>query len=309
MGFFCASTPSLVTERFDTTPTPSLTNKQFSVSTSGGLAVANIDKGVGAAGSGLIGSTTNDLRNDVVQLSSNVVQTTNDLRKDAFGAFTSNGPLAGESFPGPPSARSFSLRSTNPLVPSVPSDNQMFGSIAKVDVRVFDQGGAEGSLGTGWVNRTAAEYVSVVALRFGYPSAIDPTPGGLAIWKSIKLANSCIDRIEVRDEAISHMHPIRHFDFVYVFVNFPKHFVGRIAAVMSLSGTLGYDQIKRQLWARCNTVEGAIATLALASHIGNGSVSLNYANANDLLDQYLLAANDPYQMTRMYDLLCYNLTR
>lgn len=283
----------MVREHFE----PSLTNKQFSVSKSGGLAVANIDTGVGAAGSGLTGTTELTTQTDQTvsvgqQLQTNATTTTSNL-----GAFTSNGPLAGEMFPGPPPAREFSKRSNQLLAPKGLSD------VAKV----YSQGGAAGSLGTGWINRTAAEYVSVVALRFGYPSAIDPTPKGLAIWKSIKLSNSCIDRIEVRDEAIAHAQPIRHFDFVYVFVNLPQSLVPRISAVLSLSTSLGYDQVKRQLWARCNTVEGAIATLALASHIGNGSVSLNYANANDLLDQYLLAANDPYQMTRMYDLLCYNL--
>lgn len=314
MGFFCSSTSSLVIrERFDS-PSPSLTNKQFSVNKSGGIAVANIDKGVGVAGSGLIGSTTlvNDSITDLTGSagsSGSSGSAGSSAGSNSFGAFTSNGSLAGEVFPGPPNAREFSARSTELLVPKVPSDDAMFGPITKVkvDVRAFDQGGAQGSLGTGWINRSAAEYISVVALRFGYPSAIDPTPGGLAIWKSIKLANSCIDRIEVRDEAIAHINPMRHFDFVYAFVNLPLSFVNNISAVMSLSGTLGYDQIKRQLWARCNTVEGAIATLALASHIGNGSVSLNYANANDLLDRYLLASNDPYQMTRMYDLLCYNL--
>jgi hypothetical protein len=284
----------VVKERFE----PSLTNKQFSVSKSGGLAIANIDTGVGTAGSGLTGTTNLTAQTDqTITTQSDVSMSKTETSDTAFGAFTSNGPLAGEMFPGPPPPREFSKRSNQLLAPKGLSD------VAKV----YSQGGAEGSLGTGWINRTAAEYVSVVALRFGYPSAIDPTPKGLAIWKSIKLSNSCIDRIEVRDEAIAHAQPIRHFDFVYVFVNLPRSFVTRISAVLSLSTSLGYDQVKRQLWARCNTVEGAIATLALASHIGNGSVSLNYANANDLLDQYLLAANDPYQMTRMYDLLCYNL--
>jgi hypothetical protein len=155
---------------------------------------------------------------------------------------------------------------------------------------------------TGWANRAAFEYVSILALRFGYPSAVDPSRGGLAIWKSNKLANTCLSRIEVRDEPME-------LNFVYVFVVIPPAVVNRISSVMSLSPTLGYDQIKRELWARNDTVEGAIATLALASHIGNGSVSLNYANANDLLLEYVIAASDPYQMSRMYDLLCYNLSR
>lgn len=167
-------------------------------------------------------------------------------------------------------------------------------------------GGAAGSMNTAWHNRSASDYVHVVATKYGQPSAIDPTPGGMAIWKRDKLMNTCIDRIEVKDEAIPHCHPTNHLDFVYASVNYdvaPSKFL----EVTSLSGNITYDPNKKQLTARCGTIEAAIASLALATQIGEGHISLNYAQANELYPHYLVATQDPEQIARLYDLLCYNL--
>lgn len=161
-------------------------------------------------------------------------------------------------------------------------------------------------MNTAWNNRAATDYVHILAVKYGQPSAMDPTPGGIAIWKRDKLMNTCLDRIEVRDEAIPHCHPVDHLDFVYAYINYSVA-PSKTLEVLSLSGTLGYDALKKQLHARCGTIEAVIATLALATQIGEGSMSLNYAQANELFSHYVAASQDPNQMTRLYDLLCYNL--
>lgn len=118
--------------------------------------------------------------------------------------------------------------------------------------------------------------------------------------------NTCLQRIEIRDEAIPHCDPENHIDFVYVYVNYevaPSKFVD----VTGLSGTIGYDAHKKQLWARCATVDAAIATLSLATQIGEGHVALSFAQSNDLLNHYLTSAGDEYAMLQMNDLLCYNI--
>lgn len=159
---------------------------------------------------------------------------------------------------------------------------------------------------TAWNNRSATDYVHILATRFGQPSAVDPTPGGLAIWKLDKLQNTCIDRIEIRDEAVPHCVPGNHLDFVYAFVNYDVN-QSKYMEVVGLSDTIGYDHTKKQLWARCGTIDAVIATLALATQVGEGAISLNYAKSNDLVHHYLVASQDPNQSERLYALLCYNL--
>lgn len=161
-------------------------------------------------------------------------------------------------------------------------------------------------LSTQWHNKAAAEYIHVLATKYGQPSAVDPSVGGIAIWKKDKLMNTCLDRIEVRDEAIPHCHPANHTDYIYAYVNYEVA-PSKTLEVMGISGTLSYDSLKKQLRARCGSIEACIATLTLATQVGEGSISLNYVQANDLYMHYLVSAQDPYQSLRLYDLLCYNL--
>lgn len=130
----------------------------------------------------------------------------------------------------------------------------------------------------------------------------------MAIWRDEFLKNSCLSRVEVRDEAIPHCVTgcINHVDFVRVYINY-ELIPSRFMEVSSLTKTIGYDAQRKQLWGRCGTIEGAIATLALATQIGNGSINLNYAQANELLTHYLLASQDADQAQQLFDLLCFNV--
>lgn len=159
---------------------------------------------------------------------------------------------------------------------------------------------------TAWKNKSATDYVHILAIKYGQPSVIDPTPKGLAIWKSDKLMNTCIDRIEVRDEAVPHCIPGNHIDYVYAYVNYdiPQ---SKFVDITGVSNTIGYDQARKQLWVRCGTIEACIATLALATQVGEGVISINYARTNQLYPSYLVASQDENQSERLYDLLCYNL--
>lgn len=157
-----------------------------------------------------------------------------------------------------------------------------------------------------WHNKDAANYVNKMMEKYGMPSSVDPTPGGIVIWKKNLLLNTPFDRIEIRDESIPHVYPFPHNDFVYAFVNYdvaPSKFL----EVTSVSGSITYDPLKKQLRARCGSMEANIATLALAIQIGEGHLSLNYVQSNELYPQYILASQDPEQVTRLHDLLAYNL--
>jgi hypothetical protein len=189
-----------------------------------------------------------------------------------------------------------------------------------IDGKEFFEGGSEAgepgkegfSIETGvapklqWYNKDASDYVYVVMRRYGAPSAVDPTAGGIAIWKKDKLMNTPFDRIEVKDESIPHLHPARHNDFVYMYVNYDV-MPSKYMEVTSLSGSIVYDPLKKLLRSRCGTMEATVATLALATQIGEGHISLNYAQANELFAQYIMASQHPEQYNRLHDLLAYNL--
>lgn len=188
-----------------------------------------------------------------------------------------------------------------------------------VDGTEFFEGGAhlepgkEGfSIETGvapklqWYNKDASDYMYVVMRRFGAPSAVDPTAGGIGIWKKDKLMNTPFDRIEIKDESIPHSFPSNHNDFVYMYVNYDV-MPSKYMEVTSLSGGITYDPLKKLLRVRCGTIEGCVAILALALQIGEGHISLNYAQANELMAQYIMGSQHPEQYNRLHDLLAYNL--
>ena len=148
--------------------------------------------------------------------------------------------------------------------------------------------------------------VDILIAQYGQPSSIDPSAGGTIVWKKNRLMNTVFDRIELRDESIPHCKPAPHKDFLYAYVNYdvaPSKFL----EVTSLSGSVSYDPLKKELRARCASMEANIATLALATHIGEDRVSLQYVQANELYKQWIAETKNPEKVDQLYDLLSFNL--
>lgn len=163
-----------------------------------------------------------------------------------------------------------------------------------------------GMVSLDWHNRNAADYVAKVMNKYGPPSAVDPQVGGMAIWKKNKLLNTPYERIEIVDEAVPSCKPVKHSGFVNVYINLAVA-PSRFLEVTSVSGNLVYDPMKKLLKARSGTIEGCIALLALASQVAEAHMSLNYVQANDLVTQWVLSTNNPDKVSRMFDLLSYNI--
>ena len=70
----------------------------------------------------------------------------------------------------------------------------------------------------------------------------------------------------LRDETVRHNCPKRHLDFFYSYIkiNIPPN---KLAEVLSLSGSVGYDPLKKLFYARCASLAANIATLKVALDI------------------------------------------
>lgn len=76
---------------------------------------------------------------------------------------------------------------------------------------------------------------------------------------------------------------------------------------MRLSGSVRYDPLKKWLSARCGSWEANVATLALATQIGEGKISINYIHDNELYKEWIMSTQREKNVSKLYDLLCYNL--
>ena len=98
---------------------------------------------------------------------------------------------------------------------------------------------------------------------YGKPYILVNKNGGIAIWnkEQIKEKGDYVHyEIILRDEAVEHCVPASHYDFLtsYVKVFIPKD---KIMNVLSVSGSVSYDGLKKLLSARCANLEANYATL------------------------------------------------
>lgn len=119
-----------------------------------------------------------------------------------------------------------------------------------------------------------AERLPEVIAEFGSPDLIDPSKGGMAIWKrsTLNKRGKCWERIEIVDEQIPHDVPAPHTDFLYgeYKLAIPDHLVDE---VLDLSESVSYDPLKKTITARCHIMGPVKATALLAMYIATGRMS------------------------------------
>ena len=154
-----------------------------------------------------------------------------------------------------------------------------------------------------WDNKDAIEQYNLLKRKYGNPSNQDLSKGGIAIWKKDKLMNSCFEYIEILDESVAHCVPYPHRDFLYTYVKYeiPDD---KVLDVISLSGSVAYDPLKKTLRARCGSEEANIATLYLALGIGNSMITLNEIQQNKLYAQAIKSITDNQNVQIYYDKIC-----
>jgi len=121
----------------------------------------------------------------------------------------------------------------------------------------------------------------------GKPNRMSPEAGGVVIWENVdpffRQANvfpgkslQVYSKIMIKDEQIPHLVPGPHTDSMYAFMymDIPSD---KVNDVLSLTESIGYDTMKKEIYARCHFMAANIVSLYLAKQIANGHKSLAHA--------------------------------
>lgn len=172
-----------------------------------------------------------------------------------------------------------------------------------------------------WTYKEPKEYYKFLVDMFGKPDVLGSGKGGIAIWnKSLQNREDVLTgfpniykKIEIKDERVKHACPAEHIDFVYSYLNIlitPK----QLSDVMKLSGSINYDMLKHELFARCGSLEANIATLYMCSHIilshlddNPKYMSIEYIHENGEYGKHINSTTDPNFVKEMYRELSENL--
>lgn len=184
-----------------------------------------------------------------------------------------------------------------------------------------------------WMNKDAEKKLMELTEIFGNPDIYSEKEQGIAIWlnkslvgKDFKYGKNCFEEIIIRDELIKHLCPSEHYDYLYSYIKIPIYPPSKLSGVLSLSGSVGYDPLKKTLYARCASLEANIVTLKIATDIIIGTEKtvvlpdnrkVTYSNINDVHVSgaygLMIAAtgseNAEEYTKNLYTSLCDNITQ
>lgn len=173
-----------------------------------------------------------------------------------------------------------------------------------------------------WEHKDAADYYHTVEKTYGEPSFIVNKPKGVAVWYADRLADkklfgmpNCMTKIVLRDESIAHNCPSPHRDFIESYIKIDPN-PEQLPEIMALSGSVGFDPLKKTLYARCGSIEANIATLKLVSDLLVKKLTIQEIKKKDLYKKAIMstASSNPQtgytnigQVKHLYRKLCDNL--
>jgi hypothetical protein len=144
-----------------------------------------------------------------------------------------------------------------------------------------------------WNHKAPIVRANQLAEKLGTPDRYSQEAGGVAIWyyvdpyfrsknlysledgERIKPSN-VYSKLMIKDEEIPHIVPAPHNDFyyAYVYMDIPED---RVQKVRELTESVGYDTMKREVYARCHFAPANLTSLYLIKQIANGHKNLLHA--------------------------------
>ena len=140
-----------------------------------------------------------------------------------------------------------------------------------------------------WKNKIASNFYPNGVKLLGKPTFSANVHGGMVLWKKSGLFTEHI----LRDEKVKHCVPRDHYDFFYSSVKFyvPPEMLKR---VLSISGSVNYDGLKKILTARCGGLGANIATLYLALSLVSGKMSFQDIKKKGLYPKHIMGETKSY---------------
>lgn len=145
-----------------------------------------------------------------------------------------------------------------------------------------------------WEYKQPMQVYENIVERFGLPDVLAPQRGGIAIWHYVSgqydplyKSITVFDRHELRDELVAHACPAQHNDFLYSYIKIPIR-PEQLEDVIKLSGSVNYDMLKKELFARCANTCANVMTLFLATEIICSHINpQNHFNIQKIHDESL----------------------
>ena len=138
------------------------------------------------------------------------------------------------------------------------------------------------SLLNNWESKMAVQYFDTIVKKYGLPYIRVNKKGGFCVWKYDTIPEGDIHtRIVLKDEAIPHEYPKQHHDFLYshIKVYIPPN---KLNAVQNISGSIGYDPLKKELYARCGSFSANNATIRTVFDVLNDTKTKYEENINNM---------------------------
>jgi len=144
-----------------------------------------------------------------------------------------------------------------------------------------------------WKNPRPKKFYPKIVKLLGEPAFKSNVPGGMVYWKTRGLFNEHL----LRDEEISHCVPARHHDYFYSSIRcyVPPN---KRKDVLSISGSINYDGLKKLLTARCASINANIATLYLGMCVANNIMDIKDVKAEGLYGKYIRGEMEPHKELR-----------
>tara|TARA_Y100000389_G_scaffold46461_1_gene41412 strand:+ start:1016 stop:1750 length:735 start_codon:yes stop_codon:yes gene_type:complete len=170
-----------------------------------------------------------------------------------------------------------------------------------------------------WKFKEPIEAYNYLTNYYGMCDVLGHEQGGIAIWhKSLQNKIDSLTgfpniykKIEIKDEHVLHKCPAEHVDFLYSYIDIPIT-PEQLVDVIKLSGSVNYDMLKHELFARCGSLEANIATLYLSSeiimsHINKNHMSIKQIHEGGEYKKHINATINPDFVKDMYKKLSDNI--
>ena len=141
-----------------------------------------------------------------------------------------------------------------------------------------------------WHHSRPKKYFPRCLELFGKPVFVANVRHGYALWKTKGLFTQHI----LIDEDVKHCVPRPHHDYFYSSVRFfiPKD---KVCDVLTISGSLNYDGLKKEMTARCGGIGANYATIYLGMLVASGKMSIKEVKSKDMYPRMIRGEIMPHK--------------